>query len=361
MVFPNSEVLSLSDLKEIAETRGISFHAPITKKEIIHLLYTDSSKVMVGNCELSTATAQNNSRIHVVDILDFMSTEFPPRTNLLDPWLPSQGLAMVYAPRGVGKTHFSLELAYAVACGGSFLNWKAPTPKGVLFIDGEMPAVALQDRLEKIIDGNNCEAEAPFRIITPDMQPSGMIDLSRPEDQEELEMYLEGVDLIILDNISTLCRTGKENEAEGWLPVEIWALRQRSAGRSVLFIHHAGKNGEQRGSSRREDVLDTVISLKHPAAYSPDMGACFEVHFEKARSLIGEDTKPIEAMLMTDPDGRQVWTYKALEDALPAKVAKMLNEGMSQKVIAEKLEKSEGYISKLKNKAAETGLLTGND
>ena len=303
------------------------------------------------------AIEQSNSRIKVVDALEFMALEFPPRENILSPWLPRQGLAMVYALRGIGKTHFSLGLAYAVASGGEFLGWKAPSPRGVLFIDGEMPAVSLQERIARIAVSSDKEPAALFKIITPDMQPSGMIDLSRSEDQEDLQPYLEGIDLIIVDNLSTLCRSGKENEGEAWLPVQQWALQQRAAGRSVQFIHHAGKNGEQRGTSRREDVLDTVISLKHPGDYTQDMGACFEVHFEKARGLFGEDIKPFEARLITTPDGLQTWAMKPLEDSTAEKVAKLLNEGIPQCEIPELLKLSKGAISKAKQKAESLGLL----
>ena len=58
-------------------------------------------------------------------------------------------------------------------------------------------------------------------------------------------------------------------------------------GISVLFIHHAGKGGQQRGTSRREDVLDTVIAMRKPADFNPGDGAYFEIHFEKARGLYG--------------------------------------------------------------------------
>ena len=70
-------------------------------------------------------------------------------------------------------------------------------------------------------------------------------------------------------------------------------LRRR--GISVLIVHHAGKGGQQRGTSRREDVLDTSISLRHPADYSPVEGARFEVHLEKARGVHGDAAKPFEA------------------------------------------------------------------
>ncbi len=299
----------------------------------------------------------NNSRIKVVDVLEFMSMQFPPRESILSPWLSRQGLTMVYAPRGLGKTHFSLGVFYAVTSGSSFLGWQAPTARGVLFIDGEMPSPALQERIAGIALSNDKEPTAPARIYTPDMQPNGMIDLSSPADQEALQPFLEGVELIIVDNLSTLCRSGKESEGEGWLPVQQWALQQRAAGRSVLFVHHSGKNGEQRGTSRREDVLDTVIGLKRPGDYTPDMGACFEVHFEKARGLYGEETKPFEARLMATPDNRQTWAMKPLEDSAAEKVAKLLNEGIPQQEIPDLLKITKGYVSKAKHKAAALGLL----
>jgi hypothetical protein len=120
----------------------------------------------------------------------------------------------------------------------------------------------LQERLARIIEAAPKEIISPLKLVTPDLQEAGMLNLGEEEDQDQLDAYLTGIDLIIADNISTLCRTGKENEAEGWLPVQGWALRQRAQGRSVLFIHHSGKGGAQRGTSKREDVLDTVISLK---------------------------------------------------------------------------------------------------
>jgi len=62
-------------------------------------------------------------------------------------------------------------------------------------------------------------------------------------------------------------------------------------------------NGRQRGTSRREDSLDTVIALRRPADYSPEEGARFEVHIEKARSIVGEGASPFEAMVRSGPRG----------------------------------------------------------
>lgn len=353
VVFPiMPEGIEGTDFNDLHKAAGIAEVA----RQLALAAITDSAPISTPAPE-PEKQPEGQGRVRVVDAFDFMAMEFPPRENILAPWLPQQGLAMLYAARGIGKTHFSLGVAYAVASGGSFLSWQAPRPRGVLFLDGEMPAAVLQERIAKIAASNEAEPAAPFRILTPDLQPSGMIDLSRSNDQAALVPYLDGADLIIVDNLSTLCRSGRENEGESWLPVQEWALLQRAAGRSVLFIHHAGKGGGQRGSSRKEDVLDTVINLRHPGDYTPDQGATFEVHFEKARGIYGEDTKAFEAQLTTTPTGLQSWTVKHLEESTLEKVVKLLQEGLSQVEVAEILGINKSNVSRARKKAQEQGLL----
>ena len=265
---------------------------------------------------------------------------------------------MVHARCGVGKTHLSLGIGYAVASGGKFLRWNAPEPRGVLLADGEMPAGALQERLANIIKAADHEPAAPLNIITPDLQEFGMPNLCTEEGQEMVESHItDDIDLIIVDNLSTLARGGRENDAESWEPVQIWALGQRARGKSVLFIHHSGKGGLQRGTSRREDVLDTVISLRRPQDYDPKDGAVFEVHFEKSRGIHGEDVEPFEAKLTTDEHGRQSWVMQTLEESNLQRVGKLLSEGLKQQEIKTELGLSKGYVSKLARRAKELGLV----
>lgn len=93
---------------------------------------------------------------------------------------------------------------------------------------------------------------------------------------------------------------GPENEGESWLPVADWALNLRRLGKTVLFVHHDGKGGQQRGTSRKEDVMDVVIKLEHSKDYQAENGAAFLVKFEKARYLTGTDTRDQEASLVKD-------------------------------------------------------------
>lgn len=276
-----------------------------------------------------------------------LSTTFPPRRNLLSPWLPEQGLCLLHAYRGVGKTHISLGIACAVATGSSFLGWQAATPQGVLFIDGEMPAVTLQERTENTLAAMDTTRADNLLIITPDLQPGGMPDLGSRQGQDQVDAVLnKEIKLIIVDNISTVCRSTMENKSDSWLPVQEWALRMRGRGKSVLLVHHDGKGGQQRGSSRKEDVLDAVIQLIRPAAYTPDQGAVFEIHFRKNRGIHGDDAKPFEARL-TSGEGCFTWQVKTLEESNQDKVEKLLQQGYLQKDIAEELGLNKGYVSRL--------------
>ena len=86
---------------------------------------------------------------------------------------------------------------------------------------------------------------------------------------------------MVLDNPSTLFRSGKEYESDSWLPTQNWLLGLRSLNKSVLLIHYAGKGGQQKRTSRREDFLDTVITMKKPKAYKEQDGVSLEFYFEK--------------------------------------------------------------------------------
>ncbi len=288
---------------------------------------------------------------------EFLKLQIPPRCPMLAPWLSEKGTAMIYSPRGVGKTLLGLSAGYAVASGDNLLGWSAPKPRRVLYIDGEMTAAEMQHRLAAIVAGFTREA-APdyFRMLSADVTERGLPDLATLEGQRVFDDAIGDAELTMLDNISTLCRSGKENEAEGWQAVQDWTLAHRRAGRTLVFVHHAGKGGGQRGTSKREDVLDSVAALRHPQDYRPDDGARFEVHFEKHRGFYGADAEPFEARY-EERNGTAIWTRTAIADADVKRVADAIHEGMSIREAASDLGMNKSKVERLKAKAKEQGLL----
>ncbi len=320
---------------------------------------TDSLlKLLAATTDYSPSTPK--AKIRAVTLEEFLQMKLPKREMILAPFLPSQGLCLLYAKRGVGKTHVALGIAYAVATGGSFLKWNAPRPRKVLYIDGEMPAGAMQERLQRISLSEDLKLPDPsyLRLITPDLQEGAMPDLSIKEERDILEDLIADSDLIIIDNVSTLFRSGIENEAESWQPVQDWALELRKKGKSVLFIHHAAKTGQQRGTSKREDILDCVITLKQPPGHCADQGAAFEVVFEKTRHFAGDDAAPFQVRLTEEDDGLWLWEIaEPKTDSEVEKVAQALKEGLTIEQTASRTGLSKSQVETRKKKAKEQGLI----
>ena len=303
---------------------------------------------------MSTPIQQHKSEceLEALTLRELLEREIPPREFLLNPLLPQQSLSMIYSTRGLGKTFLAIHLAYAVATGGKLFDWEAPSPKRVLYLDGEMPAVSLQERFAALVAADSRAVDHlsnNLRIVPQEFQEHGMPDLASIKGQAIFDTIVSDVDLIIVDNISTLCRFGAENNADDWTVVSNWALKMRRLGKSVVFIHHAGKGGQQRGTSKREDILDVVLSLRKPKC-SNAVGASFEVHYEKKRHLLDEQAVPFVASLA---EGR--WLHNTLENDTVTRVLRLKSEGLTQSEIALELEVHKSTVSRALKKAGTNG------
>jgi putative DNA primase/helicase len=293
-----------------------------------------------------------------IGFTDFLELDVPPREMLLTPILPERSLAMLYAPRGIGKTLLSLSIGLAVASGAPLLRWSAPRQNRVLYIDGEMPLVSLQERIRAISVGLGAEVPNDgFRILAADHTENG-ISLGSEDGQHAIDPLLHDIDLLILDNLSTLCTTGSESASEAWVPMQNWLIGLRRKGVAVLLVHHAGTNGRQRGTSRREDALDTVIALRRPEDYSPEQGARFEVHFEKLRNRVDADgAVPFEATIESFPgesiDGLR-WSARDLRPPMLEQAAELFKNGHTVRQVAAALRVSKTEAGRLRLRASDS-------
>jgi hypothetical protein len=207
-----------------------------------------------------------------------------------------------------------------------------------------MPTAVLQERYATIV----AAADAPssdddnFALVAADYQRDGLPDLADPDAQGFYDDEIPDADVILVDNLSTICRSVRENEADSWGPVQEWCLRQRAADRSVVLVHHGGKSGGQRGTSRKEDVLDTVIALRRPPDYDAEQGARFEVHYTKARGFYGDAAKAFEAWLRDDK--WHVGPITSGDD--DATLATLHGQGLSVRQIAERTGLSRSAVGR---------------
>jgi hypothetical protein len=275
-----------------------------------------------------------------VTLAELFTMKLPQAKSLMHPILSERLLGMIFGVRGMGKTFYSLGVAWAVSTGGKFLTYSADVASDVLVVDGEMPTAVLKNRFAQLALGDPREIrpeDARLRVLAADMFPDPLPSLATREGQRIVEDNLKSTKLLILDNVSTLFGSQVENDAEAWSPAQEWLLALRRSGVAVLLVHHAGKGGEQRGTSRREDILDLVVRLRVPGDHKATEGCRFEVSYTKSRGLIGAAVDPFEAALRIDDKGAAVWTTCDLGDKRNEQVRELLALGLKASDISVEL------------------------
>ena len=309
-----------------------------------------------GNPAMDTTTSPGLEAA-VLEYRQLVALDLPERKRHLA-WLPEGGNVMVYAMRGVGKTWFSLGLAASLVSGADFLRWRVNDAVGVLYIDGEMQLEELRQRETALL---RQPPKSPLFVLSGEMVYRTLqrdLVLTSEEVRDEIIRILDAhpeIRVIVVDNISCLFAGIDEDKKRDWEPIAAWLIRLRHRGLATILVHHAGKGGQQRGTSGREDGLDTVIHLAEPAGHEAADGCHFEVTFTKSRSVKGPDVAPLDVRL-TEQNGQLTWTHQPLEISKLDEVRQLIADGLTgDVVIAEAAGISRTYAFKLRKRLEQEG------
>jgi putative DNA primase/helicase len=278
------------------------------------------------------------------------------RRPLLSDWLCEGDYGIIFAPRGVGKTWLGLLIAEAVATSGHVGEWKAPASAKVLYIDGEMPPDLMRERDRGLGSG---EVEFLNHAILFD-RTEKVLNITEPPVQQAIlqKCIRDHIRLVILDNLSTLASGVKENDSFEWERLHNWLLQFRRHKIAVILIHHAGRSGELRGTSKREDAAFWIIALDDAKKHADDKrGAHFISRFTKPSRNTQEEIPCLEWHVVTD----QV-TGEVSVGCKPAQTMDVFRRWIEDGVtecgqLAEEMQVSKGTISKWAKKAMNEGWL----
>jgi KaiC/GvpD/RAD55 family RecA-like ATPase len=210
---------------------------------------------------------------------EFISRNYPQAEYLLFPLVAKETITQIWAAPGVGKTLFSMELACALANGQNFLKYKwmeniKPIP--VLYVEGEMSAIQIQERLLNITERYQLEGKKfnyemiKFAVLREQLNHS-FDPLNTELGRKRLELSMEQIyqqfsqkPVVFLDNVSCLTSFQEKDGAE-WLSFMNWLIQLRSKGYTIFFLHHATKEGStSSGSNMKERPVDLEIKLQEP-------------------------------------------------------------------------------------------------
>jgi len=294
----------------------------------------------------------------------FLGMPLPARKRLIDPWLREADLGMIFSKRGAGKSWLGMELATCLVEPRKFLRWEVPEAVSVLYADGEMCLQDSQQRLARL--KTNADPKGRLEFLSSEFLSRcqhARLRLTDASCQLAFEDMLERMNkqkrapqVIVFDNLSALFYGVDENDKMAWELAANWFLRLRFKGYAVVIVHHAGKSGEQRGTSGREDVLDWVIKLREPTTgASEEEGAHFVLGFTKRRGFVERDTPDLDVKLATGADGA-AFSCRSVS-SLDAFMELVLNGVQTVPEISEALGVSPPRVYKLRAQAEKIGLI----
>ena len=354
--------------------------------------------------------------IKTCTLRELMEMQLPHRRHLVIPWLRQGESSMIFAAPGVGKSLFALDIALSVAGGGKALGvWqtgagdskteggqreKAPeatrdsnaetAPCGwkVLYVDGEMPLDDIRDRANMLMQGkiqqedgfDREQAGQNLHFMARHQQDdilADFVDLADADSRRNLlaRIQRERIDLVILDNLSTLAAFEDENAASSFNGPVDFLQRLKSIGTACILVHHTNKGGEEfRGSSRIATTFETLALLKAAAAppfiedgqeddgESDSSASAFTLEWRKYRGR--RDTSIQDKaifILFVDTQGNAArWHVMDTESGMMLAMLEMVRSKQcpTQRELAEALGTSPATLSRMKQKAMKEGRIT---
>lgn len=184
----------------------------------------------------------------------------PKPEPLIADTLDKHSVMMLAGYYGTGKSFVALDWAASIATGTPWL--RRPVERGrVLYVLGE-GAYGVHARLAAWELHHGTAIEDGWLDVLPVAAQIAGEDLAEVE-----ELVAErGYALVVFDTLARMSVGLEENSARdmGVFVAALDAIRRRTAGGSVLVVHHSGKGdrGDSRGSSAIGGAMDVVYQVK---------------------------------------------------------------------------------------------------
>jgi hypothetical protein len=196
----------------------------------------------------------------LIDWGEFWNQDHKAAEWLAEPVLAQGRSTAIFAPGGTGKSLLSLYMAACIATGRKLFG-RPVDPHNVLYLDYEMTADDLAERLEQMGFGDDCDLSRLHYALLPSLP-----GLDEPEGGKAVVRMAEMVDaaLVVIDTFGRAVH-GDENDADTVRSWYRWTgLHLKHDGRAFLRVDHAGKDTTkgQRGTSAKNDDVDVVWEMR---------------------------------------------------------------------------------------------------
>lgn len=340
-------------------------------RRVIHLSHDLQSRAFEGmeppDQLIQLADASLKKLVHlpddnpavVVGFQSLLTRECAPIEYAIDPLLSRRGTGEIYGWRGTGKSFISTNMAVDIAMGAQSIwgghkggggHWAISRPFRQLYVYGEMDESEIQERIRQIarMRGSATPKDEQLGTICMDYQKNWRPKISTARDRKHIEdrLFGGGYEGLWLDNLSTLWPASQDTQSDRDAVLADWFTDLNQRGIWVIFLHHAGKSGEQRGGSEKEDMLSFVLKLRRPANYKAEEQLRIECHIEKNRHkcLSPKMLMPFEIQLTKNALGQHEWLTRPAQAAQRSAAFEMFKNGMPTMLVGQEVGVSRATV-----------------
>jgi len=234
----------------------------------------------IANLYIKYTTRYEDKKEHrIYTARELMEAKFAERDIFVQEWIERNCLTILGGMKGTGKSMLILNLMIALAQGKPFLGFSVSSPRCCLYIQQEMPASGMKERLKLMSVGQDVELLAKnLHIINSRSNP---YKLPNESHKEKIFQKIGKInpDLLALDHLTTLHYKSENSTEQMNIVLDILFDITHRFEIGTLLVHHHGKPGETprisahdlRGASVISDRADNVISIYPlPEKYKKD-------------------------------------------------------------------------------------------
>ena len=229
---------------------------------------------------------------HVISSPSFLTLERPQLSWLVPGYVPRPGLILLIGEAKVGKSYLALQLALAVAGGGTFLQAQSQR-ESVLFLQFDTSELVWRQRLQAL-QSSGVQLPQNLYVGHPELVPSRFNLL-----QENCQQYLRqcitecNPGMIILDVMRELHNADEQDSTEMKAVGDI--LMEISRGRVLVLVHHVHKLGEER--------VTNVPNAARGSSYLPGKADAVWLLREKGLQIASRVNTPESKSFIRLPNG----------------------------------------------------------
>lgn len=241
------------------------------------------ASLLFGAGEKAQAERDKAEDVYPLVTINDILTRPPPRW-LVERHIPEQAVGFLYSEPGIGKSFLALDLTLALATG--LPDWhgdRIARPEGIaqspiIYIASE-GSFGFRNRIMAWLKQRKIPADQAKRFLMIERT----INFMNPEDVQRLlrtgraaaRALGAAPAMFVVDTVSRALPGADENlQKDMTLFVEACGALQREFLCAVLGVHHAGKNGDMRGSTVLRGAGDFVFRLSRKIGASVGLLTC---------------------------------------------------------------------------------------